>query len=211
MHCPTNSILNSNEVSSFSTEKYFTNLTDTIQSLDYGEFEAVLSAIIQAWKRGAHFYTLGNGGSALNALHYIADWNKSVKLATGRPFFGTSLVHNMGLLTAYANDVSYEDCFVEQLRGEIKFGDVLIAVSGSGNSENVIRAAQYARDVGALVVGLCGYDGGRLLPICDLSIWVRSNDMQICEDVHLSFGHIVMRALTAKSSSLAPTEESINQ
>ena len=177
------------------TLKYFNKLNETLNSVDPQSFDAGIGLIYESWQRGAQIITLGNGGSALTALHFINDWNKSVFMNTGRPFLGRSLVDNVGLLLSYSNDICFEDVFVEQLKNILNPGDLVIAISGSGNSENVIRAVQYANDKGANTLGLCGYNGGRLRSLASKTIWVEKNDMQICEDIHAIFGHIVMQSL----------------
>lgn len=139
--------------------------------------------------------TLGNGGSSMTALHFITDWNKMVYLSSGKPFRGRSLVDNMGLVMAYGNDISFADIFAEQLKNLLQPGDLVIAISGSGNSENVIRAVDYANANGGITLGLCGYSGGKLKEKAQHSIWVERNDMQLCEDIHAMFGHIVMQSL----------------
>jgi len=131
----------------------------------------------------------------MTALHYITDWNKMVYLNHQKPFRGRSLVDNMGLVMAYGNDMSFADIFAEQLKNIMQSGDLVIAVSGSGNSENVIRAVEYANANNGITLGLCGYSGGRLKQIAQHSIWVERNDMQLCEDIHAIFGHVVMQSL----------------
>jgi D-sedoheptulose 7-phosphate isomerase len=105
------------------------------------------------------------------------------------------LVDNLGLLTAYGNDISFADVFAEQLKNVGEPGDLVIAISGSGNSENVIRAVNYANGAGLRTLGLCGFDGGRLKSLAKHVVCVNVHDMQICEDIHAIFGHIVMKAL----------------
>jgi len=157
--------------------------------------DTAVDMIEAAWEEGRQIISLGNGGSSMTALHYIADWNKSPFLAKGRPFRGRSLIDNVGLVMAYANDVSFQDVFKEQLRNILEPGDLLIAVSGSGNSENVIRAVDHANSCGAKTLALCGFDGGRLRSHAQHVVWVPANDMQLVEDVHAIFGHIVMQRL----------------
>ena len=118
-----------------------------------------------------------------------------VNLATGRKFRGISLCDNIGIITAFANDVSYDEVFAGQLKAILGSGDLVIAVSGSGNSRNVVKAIEYANESGAETLAIVGYDGGTLKRIAKHSIWVPSCDMQLCEDVHLMFGHMVMKAL----------------
>ena len=174
---------------------YFTNLRNQIDVVDRAEIDNGVAVIDSAWKRGAQIITLGNGGSSMTALHFITDWNKSIFMASGRQFRGRTLVDNMGLLMAYGNDISFEDIFVEQLKNILQPGDLVIAISGSGNSENVIRAVDYANENGAVTLGLCGYSGGKLKQKAQNICWVNANDMQLCEDVHAIFGHIVMQKL----------------
>jgi D-sedoheptulose 7-phosphate isomerase len=177
------------------SREYLGRLSRTIEGCDVGSMDAGVEMIRQAWEDGRQIITLGNGGSAMTALHYITDWNKSVYLSSGRPFRGRTLSDNMGLITAYANDISYADVFVEQLRNLASPGDLVIAISGSGNSENVIRAVTYANEIGCRTLGLTGYSGGRLKGLVQHSIWVGVDDMQLSEDLHAIFGHIVMQTL----------------
>jgi D-sedoheptulose 7-phosphate isomerase len=174
---------------------YLDKLSTTLTAVDRGEFDHALDVIDAAWKRGAQIITLGNGGSSMTALHFITDWNKSVYLKSGRPFRGRTLVDNMGLLMAYGNDISFADIFVEQLKNVLVPGDLVIAISGSGNSENVIRAVDYANENGAVTLGLCGFSGGKLKEKAQHVIWAAVDDMQLCEDVHAIFGHVVMQKL----------------
>jgi len=174
---------------------YIDRLTAVLAAVNTAAMDRGVQLIEQVWRAGGQIITLGNGGSAMTALHFITDWNKSIFMASGRSFRGRSLVDNMGLASAYANDCSYQDVFVEQLRNIAQPGDLVVAISGSGNSENVIRAVDYANATGCETLGLCGYSGGRLKQIAKQVIWVGVDDMQLCEDVHAVFGHMVMQAL----------------
>ncbi len=178
-----------------SSQFYIKKLSSLLSLVDHNEMDNCLSVIRSAWEREAQIITLGNGGSAMTALHFITDWSKMVFLKTGKPFYGRTLVDNMGLIMAYSNDFSFQDVFSEQLKNILKKGDLVIAISGSGNSENVIRAIDYANDFGAETIGLSGFDGGRLRKKANNNLWVNSNDMQLVEDVHSIFGHIVMQDL----------------
>ena len=177
---------------------YTERLYHVLKQLDHAAIDRGVALIESAWKAGKQIITLGNGGSSLTALHYINDWNKSIYLSHGLPFRGRSLVDNVGLLMSYANDIAFEDVFSEQLKNILEPGDLVIALSGSGNSENVIRAVDYANSHGAITLGLCGYRGGRLKEKAQQVIWVDADDMQLAEDVHFLFGHIVMQRLCAK-------------
>ena len=177
---------------------YTERLSHVLKQLDHAAIDRGVALIESTWKAGKQIITLGNGGSSLTALHYINDWNKSIYLSHGVPFRGRSLVDNVGLLMSYANDIAFEDVFSEQLKNILEPGDLVIALSGSGNSENVIRAVDYANSHGAITLGLCGYRGGRLKEKAQQVIWVDADDMQLAEDVHFLFGHIVMQRLCAK-------------
>ena len=174
---------------------YFSRLRHLIDELDYHSIDNACAVIAEAWRNDKQVITLGNGGSSLTALHFINDWNKSAFLKKRRPFRGRCLVDNIGLVMAYANDISFQDIFVEQLKNIMQPGDLVIAISGSGKSENVIRAVQYANENSAVTVGLCGYDGGKLKTSAQHYVWVPVDDMQLAEDIHLIFGHIVMQKL----------------
>lgn len=181
------------------SSRYFSNLKLAIDCLNFDKIDEAVKLIEQKWRNGNQVIVIGNGGSSLTALHYVNDWNKSIFLATGRPFYGRTLVDNIGLLMSYANDVSFEDIFVEQLKNILKVNDLVIALSGSGNSENVIRAIEYANLNGAATLGVCGFQGGRLSKVSQHHICSRIDDMQLSEDIHFVFGHIVMLHLCSKA------------
>ena len=174
---------------------YFAKLDKVLRALDHSSVDRAIEMISNAWQAGKQIITLGNGGSSLTALHFINDWNKSIFMSSGVPFRGRSLVDNMGLIMSYANDLSFQDVFVEQLKNVLTPGDLVVGISGSGNSENVIRAIRYANEHGAATLGLCGFRGGRLKDAAQHYVWADIDDMQLSEDVHSIFGHIVMQAL----------------
>ena len=174
---------------------YSTRLAQVLGALNHQEIDEAIELIKQKWLDGKQIITLGNGGSSLTALHFINDWNKSVYLSHKKPFRGRSLVDNIGLIMSYGNDISFEDVFIQQLKNILNPGDLVIAISGSGNSENVIRAVKYANENNAVTLGLCGYSGGKLKDIAQHVVWANVNDMQLSEDVHFIFGHMVMQSL----------------
>src|SRR5688572_227498 len=181
--------------SAFSIARYVAAHQRLANTLDEQAFQAGIDLVNAAFQAGKQIITCGNGGSAYAASHYITDWNKMVNLATGRQFRGISLCDNIGIVTAFANDVSYDEVFAGQLKAILARGDLVIAVSGSGNSRNVVKAVEYANQAGAETLAIVGYDGGTLKKIARHCVWVPSFDMQLCEDVHLMFGHMVMKAL----------------
>ncbi len=174
---------------------YLSRLSKLLESFDRTQVDNAVKVIADAWQAGRQIITLGNGGSSMTALHFINDWNKSIFMSTGKPFRGRSLVDNMGLVMSYGNDISFQDIFVEQLKNIFQPGDLVIAISGSGNSENVIRAVSYANDNNGVTLGLCGYRGGKLKDLAQHVLWADVDDMQLSEDVHAIFGHIVMQRL----------------
>ncbi len=180
---------------SFTVSNYLNAHQQLAQKLDAEAFQKGIEMIKAAFEGGKKIITCGNGGSASTASHYITDWNKMVNLATGKKFRGVSLCDNVGLITAYGNDLAYAEVFSGQIDALMDEGDLLVAVSGSGNSPNVIKAIESARNSGGRVLGVVGFDGGEMMPLCDHSILVPSFDMQLCEDVHLMFGHMVMKTL----------------
>ena len=180
-----------------SSAAYLGRLATLLGALDSREIDEGVRMIEEAWLAGRQIITLGNGGSAITALHYITDWNKAPFLAKRRSFRGRTLVDNVGMLTAYSNDISYESVFSEQLANTAVNGDLASAIAGSGNSPNVIKAVDFANELGCPTLGLCGVSGGLLKTKAMHSIWARVNDMQLCEDVHAIFGHIVMKALVS--------------
>jgi D-sedoheptulose 7-phosphate isomerase len=184
----------------FSVSSYFDQLSAAIDELDHDSLDEAISLIMQSWMQGKKIFAFGNGGSALTASHHIHEWNKMAYLSTGRPFRGHCLSDSIGLITAYSNDMSYADVYSEQLKNMLDPGDLVIALSGSGNSENVVRAIEFANEAGAITLAVCGFDGGRLKKIAEHSVWVPSDDMQICEDLHFIFGHMVMKALVMQAS-----------
>ncbi|AGG05841.1 MULTISPECIES: SIS domain-containing protein [Dehalococcoides] len=169
---------------------YLGGLSHCLEELTAQDICGVAELIYQAYTRRRQIFIVGNGGSASTASHMARDLRIGTSLR-GKPRLRTcSLADNVAFITSLANDVNYESIFTEQLIGQIEPGDVLIAISCSGNSANVVRAAEYANECGASTVGLTGFGGGRLLEICDICVVLSSCDYGQVEDVHLSLGHI---------------------
>jgi D-sedoheptulose 7-phosphate isomerase len=183
----------------YSVDNYLNAHLELAERLDRGVFKSCVDIIRKAFSSSGKVITLGNGGSAVAASNFITDWNKMGNLSTGKKFRGLSLCDNIGLITAHANDFSYEDVFSGQLAAILDPGDLVIAISCSGNSKNVINAVEYANKHGADTLGLLGFDGGKLKYLCNNYLIVPSNDMQLCEDVHMMFGHMVMKDLCSYS------------
>src|SRR3990167_9947086 len=178
-----------------SAAAYYKKLNHTLLRLNYRSIDVAVSLIRKTWSERKQIVCFGNGGSALTAQHFITDWNKCIPIATHKPFRGCCLNENIGLITAYSNDISYQDIFVEQLKNVLDDGDLVIGISGSGNSENVLRGINYANNKGNTTLGLCGFDGGKLRRLAKYSVWAAVTDMQLAEDIHFTFGHVVMQIL----------------
>ena len=183
----------------FTVNDYFKAHIDLECKLNPMMFQAGIDLIKKKFEEGKKIITCGNGGSAHTASHYITDWSKMINLATGQKFRGISLCDNVGLITAYGNDISYDEVFAGQLKAIMDKGDLLVAISGSGNSPNVVKAVEYANSIGGDTLAVVGFDGGRIKDIAKTSVWVESFDMQLCEDIHLMFGHMVMKTLCGSS------------
>jgi D-sedoheptulose 7-phosphate isomerase len=169
--------------------------------------QAVQDAIDRLWRAycdDAQIFACGNGGSSATASHFVEDLAKGVDVPAGtRRFRAISLVDSVPTLTAYANDVGYEHVFAEPLKNLVRAGDVLVAVSGSGKSANVLRAMSAAREAGAGVVGLTGGDGGEMPELSDVCIVVPADNMQQIEDVHLVIAHAIYVELRARAEGAA--------
>ena len=161
----------------FSIENYINQHYKAFQSLDINSVNNASDLIISTIHNNKKIITCGNGGSALTASHYITDWMKMYNLATGHKFRGISLTDNIGLTTAYGNDLEYKLIFSQQLNAIMDKGDLLIVISGSGNSPNIISALKMAKNLGGSTLGVLGYNGGSALSICDEIFHVPSWDM----------------------------------
>ncbi len=179
----------------FTIENYASQHANIFKTLDLDAVQRCIDLITDTIGNNKKIITCGNGGSASTASHYITDWNKMYNLATGNKFRGLSLTDNIGLITAYGNDINYNEVFAGQVKTIMDDGDLLVVVSGSGNSPNILKAIEAARKADGKILGVLGYDGGKALPMCDEVFHVPSWDMQICEDIHLSFGHLVMKTI----------------
>jgi D-sedoheptulose 7-phosphate isomerase len=182
-------------MTTFNICNYLTAHRQLAEKIDIRNFQTGIEIIKSAFESEKKIITCGNGGSASTASHFITDWNKMVNLAIGKKIRGISLCDNVGLITAYGNDLTYTDIFAGQIDALMDDGDLLVAVSVSGNSPNVLKAIEAAHRAGGKVLGIVGYDGGKMMSMCDHSVWVPSFDMQLCEDMHLMFGHMVMKTL----------------
>jgi D-sedoheptulose 7-phosphate isomerase len=177
------------------SELYFQGVSVALRRLPFAQIDQVTEALWTAYQQDRAVYVFGNGGSAALASHSACDLGKGTILNGSRRFRVLALTDNVPLITAWANDARYEDIFTEQLRTFVQKDDIAFAISGSGNSPNVVNALRVAREAGASTIGLTGFDGGKLKPLCQLCVVVPSNNMQVIEDLHLSVTHAIFTAL----------------
>ena len=175
--------------------KYIEKIKGILDAFPNDNFERLIETFLKAYTDGKHIFVMGNGGSASTASHLACDINKNVCTGCEKRFKVLCLNDNFATMLAYANDVSYADIFVEQLKNFFVEGDVVVGISGSGNSLNVIKAIDYAKTHGGNTIGLCGYSGGRLYHLVDIPILVPVNDMQKVEDIHMIVVHMTMQRL----------------
>lgn len=182
-------------------ENYFNNLKKTLDSLDRNEIENFIEILNTARENGSRIFIMGNGGSGSTASHFACDFNKLASFYyPDKPRFKVECLNdNFSTMMAYSNDESYELVFSEQLKNFLNKEDVVIALSGSGNSKNVLNAIEYANKKGAVTVGLTGYNGGRLKEIAKYSVNTNIDDMQISEDIHLILTHLAMKAVNKQA------------
>lgn len=175
---------------------YIATEITALQGLNLDELNAAVNAILEARERSGIIYTMGNGGSAATASHMVCDFAKGAsEQLGGKKFCFECLCDNTPIVMAIANDISYDEVFSFQLEKKLRPEDLVIAISGSGNSKNIIKAVDYAKSVGTPVIGITGYSGGKLMDIADYRMHVNIDDMQIAEDVHMMFDHMMLRVL----------------
>ena len=194
-------------------ERYWRELADVTRSMPFGAVARAAEALLECYRRGGTIFAIGNGGSAATASHFACDLAKNVR-AEGLPAFRVmALTDNMPLVTAWANDTSYARVFAEQLAALVRPGDVVVAISCSGTSPNVLLAAEAAHELGAHVVALTGRTGGKLARLSDYTIRVPSDSIEQVEDAHMAITHsvcVVLRArLRAEASEQVLLEQAV--
>ena len=181
-------------MTTFSLE-YIDELKEVLDNFPHGQFGQFADAFLEAYDDEKQIFVMGNGGSASTASHLACDINKGVCSGLEKRFKVICLNDNIPTMLAYANDLSYEDVFLEQLKNYFQPGDVVVGISASGNSENVLKAITYTARNRGKTIGLCGFQGGELAKIVDIPLIVRSDDMQKVEDVHMVVVHMLMQRL----------------
>jgi D-sedoheptulose 7-phosphate isomerase len=174
---------------------YFGNVNDALQKVDAAAVERFAGMLLETCNAGGTVYAFGNGGSGATASHFCGDLVKGVSHGLDRRFRAVCLNDSMPGVLAIANDISYSHIFVEQLRNFLRQGDLVVGFSGSGNSENVVLALEYAKSCNIHTVALCGFDRGKAGRIAELAVHVPVMDMELSEDIHLVITHAVKRLL----------------
>jgi len=180
------------------SKTYIQELINVLDLFPHDQFEQMIDTLIEAYNEERNIFVMGNGGSGATASHWACDINKGCSFGRFKKFRMVCLNDNISTILAYANDLSYEHIFVEQLKNFFRSKDVVIGISGSGNSVNVLNAIKYAKKNDGITVGLCGFDGGKLYDMVDIAILAKINDMQKVEDTHVIIGHMAMQKICEK-------------
>lgn len=178
-------------------EEYFQTLAEAVASVDRGRVARAAERLQQAYRSDAQVFVCGNGGSAAIANQMVCDHLKSISTGSTLKPRVISLVTTMELLTATANDQDYASVFELPLSSLARQGDVLVTISASGNSPNIVRAIEWAKANGLATIGLTGFDGGRSAALSDINLHVSEHNYGIVEDVHQSITHILTQYIRA--------------
>lgn len=170
---------------------YIHSLKEMIDLLDVNAIGQATEALLEAYQKGKCIYIFGNGGSGTTASHMTGDFIKGVSYGLEKKFKMICLNDNFTTMTAFANDISYDLVFVEPLKNFLEEGDVVIGLSGSGNSRNVVHALEYAKSKNATIIGFSGYSGGKVKELAQISIHIPIQSMEVTEDLHLSVLHMI--------------------
>lgn len=186
-------------MNNFEVAGYFERVSNTLLKINTIDVIKLVKLLLKARSTDNTIFIFGNGGSGATASHVTGDFLKGISYGLDIRFKVQCLNDNISGLMAISNDLSYQEIFIEQLRTFLKKDDVVIGISGSGNSMNVVKAMEYAGKKGATTVAFCGYKGGKIKDIADLVIHAPIDDMEVTEDVHIIIFHtvkqIIMREL----------------
>lgn len=191
-----------------SIRRYCCGLADALQSLPFALLEQAHSLLLGCHRRGGTVFILGNGGSAATASHFACDLGKGTRAGGPATFRVISLTDNVPLLTAWGNDCGYERVFAEQLVSLVRAEDLVLVISASGNSPNVVAAVEAAMEAGVTTIALTGRTGGRLRELADLTIRVPSDSIEQVEDAHMAIAHALCVSARAalKPATSGPSE-----
>lgn len=179
----------------YAAKQYLSELKEVLDDFNLEQFEKIVNLILNAYENEKQIFTMGNGGSASTASHFACDLNKGCCTNLEKKIKMICLNDNTPTLLAFANDVSYDVVFVEQLKNFFNPGDLVIGISGSGNSENVIKAIHHAKQNNGKTIGFSGFSGGKLAQMVDVPFVVKVDDIQKVEDIHMILVHMIMQAI----------------
>ena len=174
---------------------YIETLTRVLRGPEIALVDKYTQFFLQAWNAGKRIYLCGNGGSAGNAIHLANDFTYGAGVKRGIGLRIEALPANASVLTCLANDIGYDKVFSEQLRVKAEAGDVLVVLSGSGNSPNVVKALEMGNELGMITLAIVAYEGGRCKELAQHPMHFPIHDMQVAEDLQLIVGHMIMRQL----------------
>ena len=177
---------------------YFDKVIETLGKVDIESVNKFIDRIYACYNKGNTVYIFGNGGSAATASHVAGDFMKGISYGLEKRFKVVCLNDNIPAITAISNDLTYDEVFYEQLKTYLKKDDVVVGISGSGNSVNIIKALNYAKELGATVAGFSGYKGGKLKDLADILIYAPVGDMEITEDIHIIIFHAIKQLINKK-------------
>lgn len=178
-----------------SLNNYRERVIHVLKNLNLENVNTIMNVLENARLNGNKIFICGNGGSAATASHYCCDFNKGVSEELVEKYDFECLSDNVPTMMAIANDIGYEEVFRFPLKNKMKSGDVIIGISGSGNSKNVINAMNYAKECNGITIAIVGYDGGKMKELADYNVHININDMQISEDLHMILNHMMMWVL----------------
>lgn len=179
-------------------EEYIERLNSALKGVDRGALDASVEALLKCRRSGGAVFVIGNGGSASTATHMACDLSKGPTPAGGRGLVVWSLTDNPALLTAIGNDLSYDLIFSEMIVQRMRANDVLIAISASGNSPNIVEALKAAKKIGCTIIGLTGFNGGVLAREADIQLHAADHTYGPVEDVHLICNHYIVETLKTR-------------
>ena len=173
--------------------KEYINLEiETLKNLNIDAINDAMNLIYDTYEKEGTIYVFGNGRSSATASHYQNDFNKGISEYIEKKFKFLCLNDNVPTVMAIANDIGFEEIFRFQLKNKLKKDDIILAISGSGNSKNVLNAVEYAKSCGNKIIGMTGYSGGKLIELSDVSLNAPVMSMQVTEDIHMIYDHLIM-------------------
>jgi len=197
--------VSASEVTDFGRD-YGSRLATVVDKLDWDAAACLAEALMECWSEGRQFFICGNGGSAANANHLANDLLYGIAKSDGPGLRVSALSANVSVLTCLANDEGYDSVYALQLAVQAREGDVLLTLSGSGNSPNILRVLEEAQSMGVTSFAILGFDGGAAKRLADHAVHVPVDDMQIAEDTQLIIGHMVMQWLYLHRSEVIHTQ-----